>query len=253
MKAENRKHLFFLMIITAFIITQSTTNIYADFGSTPLKKGMNHEDVAQMQKALHILGFLDDPQFTGYFGDKTFDAVQDFQLSLKRFPDGIASKELLLQMKLKITQLDKLYDFNEKPAVVKKEPIKLASRAAISRRVIEISRKYLGTKYVWGASTGKAFDCSGFTMYVMKKFGIKLDHSAAMQFSQGSKVSRSSLEIGDLVFFTTYKKGASHVGIYIGGNKFIHASSSGKGVIVSDLDQRYYRERYLGARRYGIK
>lgn len=113
-----------------------------------------------------------------------------------------------------------------------------------------MQKKFLGAPYRWGSSNGKSFDCSGFLLYVFKNFDIDLGHSAAAQFSEGTKVSKPDLQLGDAVFFTTYKKGASHAGIYIGGNKFIHASSSGGGVIITDLDTPYYKSRYLGARRY---
>ena len=116
--------------------------------------------------------------------------------------------------------------------------------------IIVTAQKYLGAPYVWGGSTPDGFDCSGFTQYVMKQNGITIPRTAAEQFAAGTPVDKSSLRVGDMVFFTTYKPGASHVGFYMGDGKFIHASSSSEGVTISKLAETYYTERYIGARRY---
>ncbi|TFD95747.1 C40 family peptidase [Jeotgalibacillus sp. R-1-5s-1] len=123
-----------------------------------------------------------------------------------------------------------------------------ASASSVAGSLTEYSKKFLGTPYKWGGTTPSGFDCSGFLTYVFREYNITLPRTSADQFASGTAVSRSNLQQGDLVFFTTYKAGASHSGIYLGSNKFIHASD--KGVIISDLDQTYYRDRYVGARRY---
>lgn len=105
----------------------------------------------------------------------------------------------------------------------------------------------VGVPYLFGGTSRSGFDCSGYTQYVFKGSGISLPRTAAAQFSVGSSVDRAQLQSGDLVFFTTYASGASHVGIYIGGGSFVHASSS--GVRTSSLSESYYATRYLGARR----
>jgi len=92
------------------------------------------------------------------------------------------------------------------------------------------------------------FDCSGFTLYIYRQLGVRLPHSAADQFYLGTPVSRSDLLPGDLVFFETYTQGPSHVGIYVGEGRFIHASSR-RGISLDSLDSSYYASRYLGARR----
>lgn len=112
-------------------------------------------------------------------------------------------------------------------------------------KVVYYAKMFLGTKYVYGASGPDAFDCSGFTKYVMSKFGIYLPHSAREQFSYGEVISRENLKQGDLIYFDTSGGWISHTGIYIGDNKFIHASS--KGVIISSLEQKYYSLRYVAA------
>jgi peptidoglycan DL-endopeptidase LytE len=115
--------------------------------------------------------------------------------------------------------------------------------------LVSFSKRYIGVPYKWGGTTPKGFDCSGFVTYVYKEFGVTLPRTAEKQYQHGEKIAKNELESGDLVFFATYKKTASHAGIYIGDNKFIHASSS-KGVMISELDESYWKKRYLGARRY---
>lgn len=115
--------------------------------------------------------------------------------------------------------------------------------------IVAFSKQYVGVPYKWGGTTPKGFDCSGFVTYVYREFGVSLPRTAEEQYQRGEKVAKDDLEVGDLVFFATYKKTASHAGIYIGNDKFIHASSN-KGVTISDLDESYWRKTYLGARRY---
>lgn len=114
--------------------------------------------------------------------------------------------------------------------------------------VVAYAFKFMGRPYVWGASGPSAFDCSGFTAYVYSAFGVSLGHFTGSQFGSGCAVSRNALAPGDLVFFNTYSS-VSHVGIYIGGGQFIHASSGSGRVTVSNLSESYYASRYAGARR----
>ena len=122
-----------------------------------------------------------------------------------------------------------------------------------SAKMIKLAKNKLGRRYVWGATGGKnTFDCSGLTTYVCKKNGISIPRRAIQQSKHGKYVSRKNLKPGDLVFFDTSKrkKGyVNHVGIYIGNNKFIHASSAKKKVVTTSLSKNFYSKRYKGARR----
>ncbi len=115
------------------------------------------------------------------------------------------------------------------------------------------AHKFLGHRYVWGAVGPNTFDCSGFTSYIYRKQGISIPRTAFAQFQSGSKVDRSELKSGDLVFFDTQKHmtgRVNHVGIYIGNNQFIHASSAKHKVVIGTLASGFYSNRFMGARRY---
>ena len=120
--------------------------------------------------------------------------------------------------------------------------------------LIVYAKKFLGVPYVYGGESIKGFDCSGFTKYVFSKIGIDLPHQARRQMEKGVVVSsRAELFPGDLVFFKTKSPGrVNHVGIYLGENQFIHASS-GYGVRISSLDSSYYLNCYVGGRRLIIE
>ena len=118
--------------------------------------------------------------------------------------------------------------------------------------VVNYAKQYLKCKYVYGASGPSTFDCSGFTMYVFKHFGISLSHSATAQSKKGTYVAKENLQPGDLVFFKDYQTmdGIGHCGIYVGDGNFIHASSgTGYCVKLSTLLTGSYNTRYSTARR----
>jgi len=119
--------------------------------------------------------------------------------------------------------------------------------------IIERAMSWIGVKYRFGgADETKGFDCAGFVRRVFSTVGIQLPRSAATQFREGCVVPLDDLQPGDLVFFrNTYKRGISHVGIYLGDHLFIHAPSRNRRVTVDRLDAPYYRKHFAGGRRVG--
>lgn len=118
------------------------------------------------------------------------------------------------------------------------------------KRLVEQAMTYLGTPYRRGGTTRHGVDCSGLVGAVYGEQGLDMPRTAAQQFAEGMAVAARDLRPGDLVFFRdTYKRGISHVGIYIGDGRFLHAAGRRHGVIVSELSRPYYRIRYAGARR----
>ena len=102
-----------------------------------------------------------------------------------------------------------------------------------------------------GGSDLTGFDCSGFTQYVFAQFGLPLPREVREQFEAGMTVERAGLAPGDLLFFSTTARGASHVGIAVGGDRFVHAPSSTGTVRVESLRSSYWSRRFVGARRIG--
>ena len=136
-------------------------------------------------------------------------------------------------------------------AANRKEAEKAAQRALPTPDFETYAKGWLGAKYVYGAASKTQTDCSGFVMQVFKGYyNIALDHSAARMYKdpRGKSVGRGSLREGDLLFFGSFWN-ISHVGIYLSGDRFIHASSS-RGVVISNLNEKYYKNKYQGARRF---
>lgn len=146
-------------------------------------------------------------------------------------------------------------------STAKTRPKRLTSRSgsisitqtddALGMQIAKLALSLVGTPYQWGGESTHGFDCSGLTEYVFRQAGIVLPRTSYEQFQVGTAVSRSTLHPGDLVFFTTDRRGPSHVAIYVGNGLIVHALNESKGVIVSRLSDSYYAGRYIGARRYG--
>lgn len=119
--------------------------------------------------------------------------------------------------------------------------------SSIGQTIVETAKQYIGVPYVYGGRSPKGFDCSGLTSYVFEKNGITLPRTATPQYAMGTKVAKSDLQVGDLVFFGG--KRIEHVGIYVGDGNFIHSPSPGKSVRIETLMSGYYSRNYYGARR----
>lgn len=117
--------------------------------------------------------------------------------------------------------------------------------------LIDNAMQLIGVRYRWGGNTPQSgLDCSGFVRYVFNDtFGFLLPRKSAQMSKVGMEVGKEELRPGDLVFFNTMRHAFSHVGIYVGDNKFIHAPSRGKSIRVDDMTKVYWEKRYNGARR----
>lgn len=122
----------------------------------------------------------------------------------------------------------------------------------LRRELVKAARSFIGVPYLWGGTSAETgFDCSGLTMTVYQLNGIDLPRTSGDQFGAGEKRDDDDLLPGDLVFFATGKGGkVSHVGVYIGADRFVHAPGRGKKIRTDTLSSSYYKRRYLGARTY---
>lgn len=223
--------------ITVFLCVFLTTALLAmtaAHGSQDsLKRGSKGEDVLRVQYLLQQYGYYDS-ELDGEYGSATMKAVAYFQGDCGLKVDGVVGAQTWAALEI----------FNPGAAV---KTNRGASFDRLGYSIVEYARQFLGTPYSWAGMSPRGFDCSGFTTYVFNEFGVSLSHAADLQFNQGYAVT--DLLPGDLVFYATYSKGPSHVGIYMGDGNFIHASSGAGYVTITPMSTAYYSARYLGARR----
>ena len=213
------------------VITLSTILLVwltAICGASAFRMGDQGSDVAEIQGQLASLGY--DVAADGDFGPATAEAVKAFQVSRGLDADGLVGPSTYTAL------------------LGKAMPEVSRGSNAIGRRVVADSMQYLGVPYVFGGTTPCGFDCSGYVRYVFANAGIYLPRTADAQYECGYAVSTAELVPGDLVFFSTYEAGPSHVGIYLGDGNFINASSS-QGVSIASLYSSYWGSCYIGARR----
>ena len=197
-------------------------------GASAFRVGDQGSDVAEIQGQLASLGY--DVAADGDFGPATAEAVKAFQISRGLDAAGLVGPSTYSAL------------------LGKSMPEVSRGSSALGRRIVASSMQYLGVPYVFGGTTPNGFDCSGYVRYVFANAGIYLPRTADAQYECGYPVSTAELVPGDLVFFSTYEAGASHVGIYLGDGNFINASSS-RGVSIASLYSSYWGSCYIGARR----
>lgn len=222
--------------ITTPTTTTQVSRSASNSSSGTLKQGMRGSAITDLQKNLKSLNY---PIGTvdGAFGPNTLQAVKAFQRDNGLCIDGIAGAKTIEAIKNKL---------NGKTSTPVNRGETTTTQTKV-QSVITTAKSFIGVPYATAGTSPSGFDCSGYTQYVMSKNGMSIPRTAATQFTKGTGINRSDLKAGDFVFFQTYKAGASHVGIYIGNNSFIHASSS--GVMISSLSNSYWSPRYIGARR----
>lgn len=165
-------------------------------------------------------------------GDTLYKISQSYNttVSALKSRNGLVSDNLNVGQKLIIGQVN------------------VVDKSILIENVINEGYKYIGTPYVWGGTSPAGFDCSGFLFYIYQEQGITIPRTVETLWNWEKSIPTSELKRGDIVYFETYKAGPSHSGIYLGNGEFMHASSSA-GVTVSKMNNVYYKERYLGAKR----
>jgi cell wall-associated NlpC family hydrolase len=214
--------------------------------------GMHNDDVKIVQEALHYFGYYEG-EIDGIYGPLTKKALQ-----IAEAEHGIQLTEEVTQESLAILyeqdHTEEIHEDNkvQKEETTEKEPEQepeiqiVESEHNYNNSIIEVAHTFIGTPYVWGGQSPGGFDCSGFIQYVYQTQNIVIPRTVSETWNFAQSVESPS--VGDLVFFETYKPGPSHIGIYLGDGKFIHAGSS-NGVEISELQTSYWEQRYLGAKR----
>jgi cell wall-associated NlpC family hydrolase len=190
-------------------------------------------------------------QLTNMLSDIQVELQNESQTSQK------LQKKLSLNIKIEKARIERAKEKvqREKAKIrrIKERKARIATAKSNKTKTLKrIAKSKLKRRYVWGAVGPRSFDCSGYTSYVYKKLGVKLPRVSRDQAKFGKKIKRANLEAGDLIFFdtSTPRKGVvNHVGIYLGNDKFIHASSAKKSVVISKLSKSFYSKRYKWARR----
>jgi peptidoglycan DL-endopeptidase CwlO len=195
-------------------------------GEAVLREGDTGPAVAAVQR---LLGVASD----GDFGPITLAAVRGFQARHGLVVDGQVGTHTLAALRRRRVAPDR--DRGAPPRRAE----------SVGARAVSIAERYLGVPYRWGGADPSGFDCSGLVMYVYAQLGVHLPHFAAAQYRDGRHVRMDQLRRGDLVFFDDL----NHVGIYIGGGRFIHAPHTGDHVRISSLAGGWYAENYDGATR----
>ena len=179
--------------------------------------------------------------------------LQEVRREIMKLNGEIQSEEIVNQVLLEEPQ-DQVVLIGAQPpsvTVASRGTSRTAGTSGSTGGMVDFAMEYIGVPYLYGGSTPKGFDCSGFTKYVMDHFGVSLPRSSADQFEVGVSVSLSELQTGDLVFYTASATSSriSHVGLYIGNGQFIHATQPGDTVKVSNLSDSWRVDKYAGARR----
>lgn len=213
------------VLLTAIILVVSP-----NAEAAALRYGDSGPEVARIQERLQTLGY-NVGTIDGAFGFQTKRAIESLQADNGLAADGVVG--------------DSTWEALRKPTP---QTSRGQRDGVLASQIIQTAKRYLGVPYVWGGASPSGFDCSGFTQYVFSQYGINLPRTADIQFNVGIPVQYAQLQPGDMVYFSTYAPGPSHVGIYIGEGKFINATSS-RGIAIDRMNSSYWGPRYIGAKR----
>ena len=187
--------------------------------------------------------------------DKNGKVVKD-----KRITHNIYYDEFIAEQKALLEEIERNKLLSEQKKLLGKIDTISDKRQSLTQSAIDYNKanilknakKHLGEDYVWGGTTPGGFDCSGYMQYLYKKEGVSIPRTANQQSKVGKEVSRFVLKKGDLLFFLTDKSRGipiTHVGMYIGEGKFIHAASKRKGIIITSLEESRYSKIFVKAKR----
>lgn len=234
---------------TIDVIIEAEQSYYLDKLTSidePIYYGTNNADIEALQRALYYLGFYDD-KFDGIFGPITETALLTAQRAYNLKETPAVSFELVDSIKQEIeTKSEETPTIDQQILSEQEETVEMNTDNSQIEHVIQAAKEQTGVRYQWGGTSPDGFDCSGFIQYAFQQHGISIPRTVSEIWNQTTHIDQPS--IGDLVFFETYKKGPSHIGIYLGNDQFIHAGES-SGVTTSTLSQDYWQTRYLGSRR----
>lgn len=156
----------------------------------------------------------------------------------------------IIEKKQAKNKKDKKENTDELAKIIENKANQSEVKKADTDELLSSAMGFLGLAYRFGGTTPSGFDCSGFMQYIFKKaYAINLPRTSAEQASAGMPVERADLQVGDLVFFRTSGNRISHVGMYIGNDRFIHAPRTGKSIEITSLSSKYWNSKYATARR----
>ncbi|GGB33066.1 cell wall lytic activity [Virgibacillus dakarensis] len=225
--------------------------------SDSIYPGLHSKDVKVVQQALHYFGYYEG-EIDGIYGPMTNRALETAEDELgieltnevtqqklsalykKADAEGSSRQEKVVEQESQPEEQNQVAD-NQKSKVMN-----LEVTGNNNAEIAQAATQYVGTPYVWGGESPGGFDCSGFIQYVYQTHDITTPRTVSDIWNFASPVDSPS--VGDLVFFETYKPGPSHMGIYLGDGKFIHAGES-RGVEISEMNNSYWEAKYLGAKR----
>ena len=224
-------------------------------------RGLNDLHSSKLKTGQKLLVKLSGPKtYTVRKGDnlwqiaKKFDMDSDDLMEINEMssPDLRVGQKLFLEEKPEVVNVDQKYivmarNIEEELKKVPESP-EFAEKSTPDK-LVTFAKKLLNIPYKFGGNTILGIDCSSYVKKVYGLMGVNLPRTAREQFKEGEEIEKEELSVGDLVFFRTYASFPSHVGIYLGNNLFIHASSKGRKVTIDNLETPYYVKRFIGAKR----
>lgn len=219
--------------------------------SYEINYGMYSEDVEIVQTSLQFFGYYTG-NIDGIYGPLTEQALEliehDHDLELiDNHPETILTPLYESELTKAKTKAINVVNSEENPTEkIESQPQPIEANHQTSQDIVQTARSLIGSPYIWGGTSPSGFDCSGFIQYVFKSHNKTVPRTVTDMWNFSDPIDNPS--VGDLVFFETYKAGPSHMGIYIGDGKFIHAGTS-SGVVTSELKANYWQTKYLGAKR----